>query len=54
MNDSNESRTRSDKIWYKNNYNWTGFLMLPHLLTNFEIQRYYQNKPKFNGIFSKK
>ena len=22
-----------------------------HLLTNFEIQRYYQNKPKFNGIY---
>ena len=22
--------------------------MLPHPLTNFEIQRYYQNEPKFN------
>ena len=28
-----------------------GFLMLPHLLTNFEIQNYYQNKPRFNGAF---
>ena len=27
--------------------------MLPHLLTNFEIQRYYQNKPKFNGVYSR-
>ena len=27
--------------------------MQPHLLTNFEIQRYYQNKPKFNGVYSR-
>ena len=27
--------------------------MLPHPLTNFEIKRYYQNKPKFNGISSR-
>ena len=26
---------------------------MPHPLTNFEIQKYYQNKPKFNGIFSR-
>ena len=26
--------------------------MLPHALTNFEIQKYYQNEPTFNGIFS--
>ena len=25
--------------------------MLPYSLTNFEIQRYYQNEPKFNGVF---
>ena len=25
--------------------------MPPHLLTNFEIQKYYQNKPRFNGVF---
>ena len=30
-----------------------GFLMLPHPLTNFEIQWYYQNKPRFNGVFSR-
>ena len=30
------------------------FLTLPpHLLTNFEIQEYYQNEPRFNGVFSK-
>ena len=27
------------------------FLMPPHPLTNFEIQMYYQNKPRFNGVF---
>ena len=27
--------------------------MLPHPLTNFEIQKYYQNEPKFNGIYSR-
>ena len=24
-----------------------------HLLTNFEIQEYYQNEPRFNGVFSR-
>ena len=28
-----------------------GFLMLPHPLTNFEIQKYYQNEPRFNGVY---
>ena len=27
--------------------------MLPHPLTNFEIQKYYQNEPRFNGSFSR-
>ena len=30
-----------------------GFLMPPHRLTNFEIQKYYQNIPRFNGVFSR-
>ena len=25
----------------------------PHPLTNFEIQLYYQNEPRFNGVFSR-
>ena len=29
------------------------FLMPPHPLTNFEIQKYYQNKPRFNVVFSR-
>ena len=26
--------------------------MPPHPLTDFEIQKYYQNKPRFNGVYS--
>ena len=29
-----------------------GFLVPPHPLTNFEIQNYYQNEPRFNRVFS--
>ena len=25
--------------------------MLSHPLTNFEIRKYYQNEPKFNGVY---
>ena len=31
-----------------------GFLILPHPLTNFEIQKHYKNRPRFNVIFSRK
>ena len=27
--------------------------MLSHPLTNFEIQKYYKNEPKFNGVYAK-
>ena len=30
-----------------------GFSMLLHPLTNFEIQKYFQNEPRFNGVFSR-
>ena len=29
------------------------FLMPPHPLTNFEMQKNYQNEPRFNGAFSR-
>ena len=29
------------------------FLTTPNTLTNFEIQMYYQNEPRFNGVYSK-
>ena len=30
-----------------------GFLKMSHPLKNFEIQRYYENEPRFNGVFSR-
>ena len=27
--------------------------MSPHPLTNLEIQRYYQNETRFNGVYSR-
>ena len=27
--------------------------MLPHPSSNFEIQKYYQNEPRFNGVYSR-
>ena len=29
------------------------FLVLPHPLTNFEIQKYYHNQPRFDGVYSR-
>ena len=30
-----------------------GTLMPPHPLRNFEIQKHYQNEPRFNGVYSR-
>ena len=30
-----------------------GFLIPPHPLTNFEMQTFDQNEPKFNGVYSR-
>ena len=30
-----------------------GFLVAPRPLTNFELEMYYQNEPRFNGVFSR-
>ena len=30
-----------------------GFLMRPHPLENLEIQKYYENEPRFNGVFTR-
>ena len=27
--------------------------MPPHSLTNFEIRKYYENEPRFNGAYSR-
>ena len=28
-------------------------VMLPHLVINFEIEKYYENEPRFNGVYSR-
>ena len=38
---------------YRHNYSRPGFLMPSHPLMNLEIQKYYQNEPKLNGIYSR-
>ena len=35
---------------YRNRSSKMAFKMLPHSLTNFQIQKYYQNEPRFNGF----
>ena len=35
------------------NYSRSEFLMLRHSFTSFEIQKYDQNEPKFNGVYSR-
>ena len=30
-----------------------GFLIPPHPLSNFEIQKYYETEPGFNGVYSR-
>ena len=34
-------------------YGKNGPLIPPCSLTNFEIQKYYQNEPRFNGVYSR-
>ena len=43
----NRKRNCRSLLWKR-----MGFLMLPHPLTNFEIQKYYENEPRFNGVYS--
>ena len=45
-----KKRRRNCKSWY---WKTMGFLMPSHPLTNFEIQNYYENEPRFNRVFSK-
>ena len=42
--------SRNCKSWL---WKWNGFLMLPHPLRNFQIQKYYQNQPWFNSVYSR-
>ena len=43
------------KRWRRNNQSWlwTKKNLTPHPLTNFEIEAYYQNDPRFTGVYSR-
>ena len=43
-------RKRTCKSWL---WKRMALLMPPHLLTNFELEKYYENKPRFNGVYSR-
>ena len=45
--------TLTASILGRNNQSWSKFLVPPHPLTNFEIQKYCQNESKFNGVYSR-
>ena len=47
----NKKRKRNSKSWF---WKRMGFLMLPHLLTNYEIQKYYQNEKSLMVFFLEK
>ena len=47
---SGNKKKRNCKSWH---WKRMGFLMPAHPLKNFETQRYYQNDPRFNGVFSR-
>ena len=44
---------RSNKNRRRINKNWSNFLMASHPLTDFKIQRYYLDEPKFNSVYLK-
>ena len=43
-----EIKKKKGRIWKR-----MGFLMPPYPLANFEIQKYYRNEHRFNGVFSR-
>ena len=45
-----QKRKRNCKSWL---WKRMGFSMPPHPLTSFEIQKHYQNEPRFNGVYSR-
>ena len=48
---ASESTIRADKITFRAVQDFN--LMPSHALTNFEIEKYYKNEPKFNVIYSR-
>ena len=49
---------RNYKSWYWSSFvlcfaKTMGFSIPPHPLLNFEIKKYHENEPRFNGVFSR-
>ena len=40
-------------VWFQRVFLKKMLTLPPHPLTNFEIQGYYQNEPRLNGVFSR-
>ena len=43
------SGSKEFKSWSRINHSWWDFFLL--VLSHFEIQKYYQNEPEFNGVY---
>ena len=49
-----EGINRAGEVVLRAGYgNKMDFLILPHPLTNFEIQKYHKNESRFNGVYSR-
>ena len=49
----NRTREGLFKVAYGSSIPYQRFLIPPHPLINFEIQKHYQNDPMFNGVYSR-
>ena len=53
MNEQSKCRGHAANIPGRSTVRAGEILMPPYPLTNFKIQKYYQNEPKFNGFYSR-
>ena len=51
MNEQSSRRIYQSWLWIFNQKQ--GFLIPPHPLTNFPVQKYYQNEPRCNDVYSR-
>ena len=49
----NRARKGFVKVGYGSSVKPTRILIPPCCFTHFEVQKYYQNEPRFNGIYSR-
>ena len=52
-NKQSRRRNNQSQLWVLNIFDQKKFLIPPHPSTNREIQKYYQNDPRFNGVYSR-